>query len=219
MIAASTCENLGGDREINNLHVSLSHSRSYRRSRRVYTKGQGACHFMAWEREALTRFEDYPPGPPWVRGIGNGETDGYFGGVWCMWGWLAPGGVKQCCEVCKYRSVWFTSTSWEEDVWGRSTCILATLRDGDRANRVRWEKSMPSGGSQALEGGYGKGVPEAETESVGEAPRFNRQAEDIGLSHVGDLRYSMGMAANQGSGLIRSKIWKDLSKNCGGRLY
>lgn len=58
MVGTSTSENLDVTREINNLNALLSHSRGYRRSRRVYATGQGACHFMAWEMEALTRSED-----------------------------------------------------------------------------------------------------------------------------------------------------------------
>lgn len=58
-------------REINSLHMSHSHFRGHRRRGRVDAKGQGACHFMARERETLTRHEDHLASPLWVRAMGD----------------------------------------------------------------------------------------------------------------------------------------------------
>lgn len=74
--------------------MSHSHFRGHTRRGRVDTKGQGAYHFMAGEKETLSSYGDHLAGPPWVSGMGDKETDGYLGGVWCMSGGLAPGRVK-----------------------------------------------------------------------------------------------------------------------------
>lgn len=72
---------------------------------------------------------------------------------------------------------------------GRSLCIGTALRDGERSNRVRREKSMQGGGDSlsrcwALERGAWKRSARAEMEKVGETLRFNSQAENTGLSPV-----------------------------------
>lgn len=81
-------------KKINSPLICHSHSRGYERRRRADAKGQDAGHSVAGKREALPLSEENLPGPHWVRGIGDKETDGYLGGEWCMWGGLASSRVK-----------------------------------------------------------------------------------------------------------------------------